>query len=175
MPPLPAALCCLGANPAAYLLPAPSCLPAPGQARPALSASLRLSEPSQLSGNSSLASGQGGGRRVSRSPHAAAGLCLTASAHSTGGWGRAAGAKAAWAQPEAGVGQRGPRRRPRPRCLGRRRPMPVPRWPQQPRGLPGPSFLADAQAPPVGPFPCGGAPRTGLPGLRCLEGTFPAS
>lgn len=44
-------------------------------------------------------------------------------------------------------------------------------------GLPGlcaPSFLPDTCVPPIRPSPCRAIPKTGLPGLRRLRGTFPA-
>lgn len=75
--------------------PAPSSLLAPGCARLPLSTILRLSKHSQLSGNSSFTFRPGGREESVTIPHTAAGLRLTASAHSTGGRGQATGAKAA--------------------------------------------------------------------------------
>lgn len=167
--PLPVRCAARVLTPLPPCFPAPSSLPAPGCAQPPLTTSLRLSKHSQLSGNSSFPSrlGAGGGWKASITfPHTAAGLRLTASAHSTGGQGQATRAKAAVGPTIAlaSIGQHGPPHQLRLSWQGRWQQMLVPRWQQRPHGPPGPPFLPNTWVPPIRPFPRGATPKTGLPG-----------
>ena len=151
--------------------PAPGSLPAPGRARLPLLCKPPVERAFSVVRKLQLHLQAPGVGNKCHMPHAAAGLRLTASAHSTGGQGMATGVKAAQG---SAVSQHGPGHHwLRPSWQGRWQQMLRPR--QWLRGFPGPSSSQTPGCHPLGfSHVAGIPPETGLLGLRWFRGTFPA-
>ena len=151
--------------------PAPGSLPAPGRARLPLLCKPPVERAFSVVRKLQLHLQAPGVGNKCHMPHAAAGLRLTASAHSTEGQGMATGVKAARG---SAVSQHGPGHHwLKQSWQGRWQQMLRPR--QWLRGFPGPSSSQTPGCHPLGfSHVAGIRPETGLPGLRWFRGTFPA-